>query len=59
MNKIIVILAGAVLVYYLYRWYNTRKTTKTYSLPIDNQGVIVEPNELVYATTFNDIQGLI
>jgi hypothetical protein len=60
MNKLIMIVALAVLGYLILKWYKAKQAENaTNVLPVDSVGVIVEPNNLTVADTMNDIQSLV
>jgi hypothetical protein len=60
MNKLIMIIALAVLGYLILKWYKAKQAENaTNVLPVDSLGVIVEPNNLTVADTINDIQSLV
>jgi hypothetical protein len=60
MNKLIMIVALAVLGYLVLNWYKAKQAENaTNVLPVDSIGVIVEPNNLTVADTMNDIQSLV
>jgi hypothetical protein len=60
MNKLIMIVALAVLGYLMLKWYKAKQAENaTNVLPVDSIGVIIEPNNLTVADTMNDIQSLV
>jgi hypothetical protein len=60
MNKIIAIIAGLMLVYYFYKKYKDGSTQpQKVKVPVDEYGVVVEPNQLDHVEMVNDIQSLI
>jgi hypothetical protein len=60
MNKLIMIVALAVLGYLILKWYKAKQAENaTNVLPVDSLGVILEPNNLTVADTMNDIQSLV
>ena len=60
MNKLIMIVALAVLGYLILKWFKAKQAENaTNVLPVDSLGVIIEPNNLTVADTMNDIQSLV
>jgi hypothetical protein len=60
MNKLVVMVALAVLGFMILKWYKAKQAEKaTNVLPVDSVGVIVEPNNLTVIDTINDIQSLV
>ncbi len=58
-NKIIAIVAVAVVLYYLYQWYKGKYLQpKPVILPTDSLGVTIEPNIQTHYNTLQDISGL-
>jgi hypothetical protein len=60
MNKLIMIVALAVLGYLMLKWYKAKQAENaTHVLPVDSIGVIIEPNNLTVTEALNDIQSLV
>ncbi len=60
MNKLIMILALAVLAYMLFNWFKAKQDeNSTKVLPVDYLGVVIEPNNLTVNDTMADIQSLV